>query len=104
MLQSFATTLTVVSIPTLRSPRQNPRKIYELKIQCLKLEHRVNSKLRTAQYIKKHVSQEYLWLLAVKHNVQPFAHGKRQGHSPFELLGVDLGTNNWIDLVQNYQP
>ena len=64
----------------------------------------VNSKLRTVQYIKKQVSQEYLWLLALKHNLEPFAHGKRQGHSPFELLGIDLGTNDWVDLVRTYQP
>ena len=63
-----------------------------------------NSKLRTAQYVKKQVSQEYLWLLALKHNIEPFAHGKRQGHSPFELLGIDLGTNDWVDLVRTYQP
>ena len=63
-----------------------------------------NSKLRTVQYIKKHVSQEYLWLLALKHNIEPFAHGKRKGHSPFELLGIDLGTNDWVDLVLTYQP
>ena len=63
-----------------------------------------NSKLRTVQYIKKHVSQEYLWLLALKHNIEPFAHGKRQGHSPFELLGIDLGTDDWVDLVRTYQP
>ena len=54
--------------------------------------------------IKKHVSQEYLWLLALKHNIEPFAHGKRKGHSPFELLGIDLGTNDWVDLVLTYQP
>jgi hypothetical protein len=63
-----------------------------------------NSKLRTAQYVKKHVSQEYLWLLALKHDMEPFAHGKRQGHSPFELLGIDLGTNDWVDFVRTYQP
>ena len=63
-----------------------------------------NSKLRTVQYVKKHVSQEYLWLLAIKHNIEPFAHGKRQGHSPFELLGIDLGTNDWVDLARTYQP
>jgi len=63
----------------------------------------VNGKLRTVQYIKKHVSQEYLWLLALKHNIEPFAHGKRKGHSPFELLGIDLGTNDWVDLVRSYQ-
>ena len=63
-----------------------------------------NSKLRTVQYVKKQVSQEYLWLLALKHNIEPFAHGKRQGHSPFELLGIDLGTNDWVDLVRTYQP
>ena len=53
--------------------------------------------------IEKHVSQEYLWLLALKHNIEPFAHGKRKGHSPFELLGIDLGTNDWVDLVLTYQ-
>jgi len=63
-----------------------------------------NSKLRTAQYVKKHVSQEYLWLLALKHDMEPFAHGKRQGHSPFELLGIDLGTNDWVDFIRTYQP
>lgn len=63
-----------------------------------------NSKLRTVQYVKKHVSQEYLWLLALKHNIEPFAHGKRLGHSPFELLGINLGTNDWVDLVRTYQP
>ena len=54
--------------------------------------------------VKKQVSQEYLWLLALKHNMEPFAHGKRQGHSPFEMLGIDLGTNDWIDLLKTYQP
>ena len=63
-----------------------------------------NSKLRTVQYIKKHVSQEYLWLLALKNNIEPFAYGKRKGHSLFELLGIDLGTNDWVDLVLTYQP
>lgn len=63
-----------------------------------------NSKLRTVQYVKKQVSQEYLWLLALKHDMEPFAHGKRQGHSPFELLEIDLGTNDWVDLVRTYQP
>ena len=48
--------------------------------------------------------QECLWLLALKHNIEPFAHGKRKGHSPFELLGIDLGTNDWVDLVLTYQP
>ena len=43
------------------------------------------------------------WLLALKHNIEPFAHGKRKGHSPFGLLGIDLGTNDWVDLVLTYQ-
>jgi len=64
----------------------------------------LNSKLRTVQYVKKQVSQEFLWLLALKHNMEAFKHGKRQGHSPFSLLGIDLGSNDWIDLVSTYQP
>ena len=63
-----------------------------------------NSKLRTVQYINEHVSQEYFWLLALKHNIELFAHGKRKGHTLFGLLGIDLGTNDWVDLVLTYQP
>ena len=77
--------------PVDRKRRENP-------MDCF------NSKLRAVQYIKKHVNQEYLWLLALKHNIEPFAHGKRKGYSPFELLGIDWGTNDWVDLVLTYQP
>lgn len=74
-----------------------PRRASSL-VECL------NSKLRKVQHVKKQVSQEYLWLLALKHNMEAFAHGKRQGHSPFEMLGIDFGTNDWIDLLSTYQP
>ena len=83
---------------------QQVQKILYTPKRASSLVESVNSKLRTVQYVKKQVSQEYLWLLALKHNIEPFAHGKRQGHSPFELLGIDIGTNDWVDLVRTYQP
>ena len=95
--------LTVVEPETMAIGAQVEKILYTPK-RASSLVESVNSKLRTVQYIKKQVSQEYLWLLALKHNLEPFAHGKRQGHSPFELLGIDLGTNDWVDLVRTYQP
>lgn len=83
--------------------RQIPEILYAPK-RASSLVESFNSKLRTVQYVKKQVSQEYLWLLALKHNLEPFAHGKRQGHSPFELLGIDLGADDWVELLRTYQP
>ena len=62
-----------------------------------------NSILRPIQQVKKQVTQEFLWLKALHHNMKSFKQGKRKGKSSFQLLGVDFGTQDWIQLLENYQ-
>jgi hypothetical protein len=39
---------------------------------------------------RKHTDQGCLDLFRFLHNVRPFARGKRAGHSPAQLVGLDL--------------
>lgn len=64
----------------------------------------VNSPLRTLQQIHRNPSQRLLDLYAIRHDMTPFARGcKRQGISPFQQLGVDLGTDNWLEALRTYR-
>ncbi len=47
--------------------------------------------------------QNYLNLFALWHNMRPFARGKRQGQSPYQRAGVDLGSDDWLTLL-GYPP
>jgi hypothetical protein len=62
-----------------------------------------NSILRPIQQVKKQVTQEFLWLKALHHNMKSFRQGRRRGKSPFQLLGVDFGDQDWIQLMEAYQ-
>lgn len=62
-----------------------------------------NSILRPIQQVKKQVTQEFLWLKALHHNMKSFKQGRRKGKSPFQLLGIDFGVQNWIQLLDDYQ-
>ncbi len=62
-----------------------------------------NSILRPIQQVKKQVTQEFLWLKALHHNMKTFKQGRREGKSPFQLLGVDFGNQDWIQLLEDYQ-
>jgi len=62
-----------------------------------------NSILRPIQQVKKHVTQEFLWLKALHHNMKSFKQGRRKGKSPFQILGVDFGKQDWIQLLEDYQ-
>ncbi len=62
-----------------------------------------NSILRPIQQVKKQVTQEFLWLKALHHNMKTFKQGRRKGKSPFQLLGVDFGKQDWIQLLDDYQ-
>ena len=62
-----------------------------------------NSILRPIQQVKKQVTQEFLWLKALHHNMKSFKQGRRKGKSPFQLLGVDFGNQDWIKLMEDYQ-
>jgi hypothetical protein len=62
-----------------------------------------NGILRPIQQVKKQVTQEFLWLKALHHNMKTFKQGRRKGFSPFQLLGIDFGIQDWIELLENYQ-
>jgi len=62
-----------------------------------------NSILRPIQQVKKQVTQEFLWLKALHHNMKTFKQGRRKGKSPFQLLGIDFGEQDWIRLLEDYQ-
>lgn len=50
----------------------------------------VNSLLRPVLNRRKHTDQGCLELFRFLHNVRPFARGKRAGHSPAELVDIEL--------------
>ncbi len=50
----------------------------------------VNSLLRPVLNRRKHTDQGCLELFRFLHNVRPFTRGKRVGHSPAQLVGIDL--------------
>ena len=50
----------------------------------------VNSLLRPVLDARKHTDQGYLELFRFLHNVHTFERGKRAGHSPAQLVGLDV--------------
>jgi hypothetical protein len=65
----------------------------------------VNSPLRTLQQIHRNLSQPLLDLYALRYNMTPFGNGRRRrGCSPYQRLGVDLGTDNWLEALRSYRP
>ncbi len=43
--------------------------------------------------------QHYLNLFTLWHNMRVYERGKRQGHSPYQLAGIDPGSDDWLDLL-----
>ena len=43
--------------------------------------------------------QNYLNLFTLWHNMRPYARGKRQGKSPLQWAGVELASNDWLDML-----
>jgi hypothetical protein len=43
--------------------------------------------------------QLFLNLFALWFNLHPFGRGPRKGKSPYELAGIDLGTEDWLTLL-----
>lgn len=58
-----------------------------------------NSLLRPYISVKKHLSQEFLALIALYHNTRPLQQRGKQ--TPFQLAGVDLGHDDWIGLLEH---
>lgn len=59
----------------------------------------LNSLWRVYQQVKKSFSTDFAYLVALAHNTHTFTEGPRRGHTPFELLGIDVGTRDWLSLV-----
>jgi hypothetical protein len=60
----------------------------------------VNSVGRMHQGRHRHVSQEMLDLKRLHWNCRVFREGKRKRHSPYDLLGLQLPTSDWWQLLQ----
>jgi hypothetical protein len=60
----------------------------------------VNSRVRPVQVARKRLSEDFMCLVAVYHNMKPFGRGSvRAGKSPAELVGIELPTWDWIELL-----
>jgi len=61
----------------------------------------VNSRVRLVQVARKRMSEDFLCLLAVHHNMKVFGRGSvRQGWTPAELAGIQLPTDDWLELLR----
>ena len=74
---------------------------FDLAIRSSSYVECVNGRMRLVQVSRKRVSENFLYLVAIHHNMTPFGRGSvRKGHSPAELAGVVLPTNDWIELLE----
>ena len=60
----------------------------------------MNSVLRMHQARHRHVSQGMLDLTRLFWNCRAFTHAMRRGASPYQLLGLNLPTDDWWELLQ----
>ena len=68
----------------------------------------INSILKPLLARKKHFGSaqslsHFVALFVLWHNLRVFNEGKREGHSPFDILGIDLGEIDWRTLL-GYPP
>ncbi len=60
----------------------------------------VNSRVRLVQVARKRLGEDFLYLLALYHNMHHFGRGSvGEGKSPAELAGIALPTTDWIELL-----
>jgi hypothetical protein len=60
----------------------------------------VNARVRLVQVARKRLSEDFIYLLAVYHNMKPFGRGSiRAGRTPAQLAGVELPTEDWLALL-----
>lgn len=61
-------------------------------VECL------NSIIRPYVSVKKHLNQRFLALIALYWNMHPLS--QREGRTPFQECGIDLGTDDWVELLE----
>ena len=60
----------------------------------------VNSRIRLVQVARKRLGEDFLYLLAIYHNMHRFGRGSlREGKTPAQLAGIKLPTSDWIELL-----
>jgi hypothetical protein len=60
----------------------------------------VNSRVRLVQVARKRLSEDFVYLLAVYHNMATFGRGSaREGKTAARLAGIELPTEDWIELI-----
>jgi hypothetical protein len=60
----------------------------------------VNSRIRLVQVARKRLGEDFLYLLAIYHNMHKFGRGSiREGRTPAELAGIELPTSEWLELL-----
>lgn len=60
----------------------------------------VNSRVRLVQVARKRLSEDFVFLIAVYHNMRTFGRGSvRKGKTAAELARIPLPTNDWIELL-----
>ena len=76
-------------------------KLVDLAIRSSSYVECMNSRIRLVQVARKRLSEDFLCLVAVHHNMKPFGRGSvREGRSPAQLAGVELPTDDWIELLE----
>ena len=61
----------------------------------------INSRVRLVQVARKRLSEHFVCLMAVHHNMRTFGRGSvREGHTPAELAGIPLPTNDFFELLE----
>lgn len=64
----------------------------------------IHSPLRTLQQVHRKLSQPLVDLYALRQNLKPFGNGcRRRGQSPYQRLGVDLGSDDWLEVLRSYR-
>ena len=60
----------------------------------------MNSRVRLVQVARKRLSEDFVYLLAVYHNMRTFGRGSaREGKTAAQLAGIELPTPDWIALL-----
>lgn len=88
----------------LMSWREQVRGIFDWVQRASSAVECVNSILKPLLVRKKHFSNprtayDFLALFVLWHNLRVFKEGKRKGQSPFQILGIDLGEEDWRALL-----
>lgn len=74
--------------------------VVDLAVRASSAVEGVNARVRLVQVARKRLSEDFIYLLAVYHNMKPFGRGSvRAGRTPAELAGLELPTDDWLALL-----